>query len=179
MKLPNIVLLVATGAVACSHAARPQSPPPTATPVTATPIAQLDTAPVRQSTPPSPGIPADNPEVSPPKQTVAPPPTDTPLTPASALGEPRPVSAGLVQTDTSRDKAGSAADQESIKEIRALLASDPTLGVTASQVTIDARNGRVWLRGQVNTAQQRAGIERVARRAGGVLDVKNELVVME
>jgi len=46
-------------------------------------------------------------------------------------------------------------------------------------VTIVARNGRVWLRGQVNTAAQRAAIEKAARRAVGVIGVNNELVAME
>jgi osmotically-inducible protein OsmY len=77
------------------------------------------------------------------------------------------------------DKSDSAQDQDSIREIRALLGADKMLAAIAPRVTIVARNGRVWLRGQVNTAEQRAGIERAARQAAGVIDVNNELVVME
>ena len=119
-----------------------------------------------------------------PSTTAAPLPYETPLTPASGAGSPRAVSASLVSaspapTERPRDTAESAQDQESIREIRALLASDKALSTTTSQVTIAARDGRVWLRGQVNTAEQRAGVERIARGAGGVLDVKNEIVVLE
>jgi BON domain len=116
--------------------------------------------------------------------TAAPLPYEPPLTPASGVGSPRTASASLVSalaapTEPARDTAESEQDQESIREIRALLASDKALSTTTSQVTIAARDGRVWLRGQVNTAEQRAAIERIARGAGGVLDVKNELVVLE
>jgi hypothetical protein len=183
MKASTALLFLLLGTGACASQATRQAAGPPSTrpaPVAAAPIAQLETAPVRESTPPSSGIP-DSPQVAPPKQSAAPSTADTPLTPASAVGEPRPVpaAASLVQSGPARDKADSAADQESIQEIRALLAADTTLSVPSSQVTILVRNGRVWLRGQVNTAQQRTGIERAARRAGGVLDVKNELVVME
>ena len=95
------------------------------------------------------------------------------LTPASGFGSFRPVAAALVPTDPTLDKPETAKDQESIRQIRELLASDGRLAAISSQITIVARGGRVWLRGQVNTA------EKQARRAGGVLDVKNELVVME
>jgi osmotically-inducible protein OsmY len=85
----------------------------------------------------------------------------------------------MVQTDPARDKPETAEDEQSIREIRALLASDRALAPISAQVTIAVRGGRVWLRGQVNTAGERAAIEKAARRAGGVLVVKNDLVVME
>lgn len=178
MKLSPTVLLFGACLSACAHAAQPPTARTAPVPVAVAPIAQLDTAPVRESTPTASGIPADSPRLSPPPPQAA-SPDDKPLTPASAAGAPRPVSAALVQTDPARDKADTTTDQDSIREIRALIAQDKALGVASSQVTIVARNGRVWLRGQVNTAEQRAAIEKAARRAGGVLDVKNELVVME
>ena len=104
---------------------------------------------------------------------------DTPLTPASGAGTPRAViSQPLVSTAPS-DKAEGAADEQSISEIRAALASDKALAPLASQVSMVARDGRVWLRGQVNTPEQRAAIEKIARRASGVIEVKNALVVLE
>jgi len=77
------------------------------------------------------------------------------------------------------DQATSPQDQQSVREIRELLAADPGLASIAPRLVIVARRGRVWLRGQVNTATQRAAIEKAARQAGGVIDVKNELVVLE
>jgi osmotically-inducible protein OsmY len=84
-----------------------------------------------------------------------------------------------VSTDPTRDKAESTQDEESVREIRALLASDGTLAGVSPQVTIVVRDGRVWLRGQVNTAGQRAAVEKAARKSAWVRDVKNELIVME
>lgn len=77
------------------------------------------------------------------------------------------------------DKPETSADEESVREIRGLLASDKSLSNTARQVTVIARQGRVRLAGQVNTAKERAAIERYARMAANVRDVKNELVVLE
>jgi hypothetical protein len=81
--------------------------------------------------------------------------------------------------DTNRDKADTDADRESVREIRALLAADKSLTASAQQLVVVAKNGRVRLSGQVNTAEQRAAIERAARQAANVRDVRNELVVLE
>jgi osmotically-inducible protein OsmY len=101
------------------------------------------------------------------------------LTPANGLGQPRPKQAQFVASAPGVDKANSAADQASVRELRELIAADKSLSATSRQVTVVAKDGRVWLRGQVTTAQDRATLERLARQAGGVIDVRNELVVME
>ena len=179
MRVPITVLLLATGAVACSYGSRPPSSP-TASAAPAPPT-RVETAQVSESAPPEPGIPKNHPDVAPPVNAAVPSPDQTPLTltPASGIGAPRTASAQLVPSDPTRDKPESVQDQESIREIRELLASDKKLAPIAHQVTIVARHGRVWLRGQVNTADQRAAIEKVARQAAGVINVKNELAVME
>ncbi|MES1182799.1 MAG: BON domain-containing protein [Myxococcales bacterium] len=181
MKWSTAICLCCTSAslLACSHEtpvrtapAAPPAPPPTA-------ISRLEEAPVKESQPTQSGIPTTAPPVAPP---VAPPPAVPPdqvsMTPASGTGSAR--MAALVPAAAARDdKADGAQDQESIREIRALVAADPTVASTASQLVIVARSGRVWLRGQVNTAAQRAAIEKAARQAAGVVNVKNELVVLE
>jgi osmotically-inducible protein OsmY len=102
------------------------------------------------------------------------------MKPASGTGSARTASAQLVpSTPSPDDQAKSTQDEESIREIRALLAADPALSPMASRLVIVARNGRVWLRGQVNTAAQRAAVEKAARQAGGVINVKNELIALE
>ncbi|HYP87787.1 MAG TPA: BON domain-containing protein, partial [Polyangiaceae bacterium] len=106
-------------------------------------------------------------------------PEEVPLTPSSAPGEPRPVAAPLVPVDPTLDKPESRDDEESIREIRAQLAADTSLSPTARRVSIVARKGRVRLSGQVNTAEERAAVERAARRAANVIDVRNELVVLQ
>ena len=176
MKL-SITVLCALGAVACSHHSRPQ-----AVAVAPAPPTRVETAQVSESAPPEAGSPTNPPMVAPPAPVLAPPPDQTPLTmtPASGAGSPRSSSASLVSAPTvASDKAETARDRESIREIRQLLASDETAAAVAPQLTIVARNGRVWLRGQVSTNEQRTAIEKAARRAGNVLNVNNELVVLE
>lgn len=175
MKLPIAVVVVAASAVACSRESRPVSQPVSSPAPTRVEIAQ-----VSESAPPAPGIPTNNPPVAPPPAAHAPAPDETPLTltPASGVGEPRAASAQLVPSAPQSDKPQTTSDQESIREIRALLAQDRALAPMAARVNIVARSGRVWLRGQVNTSEQRAAIEKAARRAAGVIDVNNELVVM-
>lgn len=176
MKL-SIAVWLCTSALACSHEPHPRTaataPPPAA------PITQLEEAPVQESAPTSSGIPAA-PAVAPPVAPPAPPETSLSLAPASGVGPTRNATAQLVPSAPAPgDKAENAQDQESIREIRALLAQDPALAPLATKVVIVARNGRVWLRGQVNTVAQRATIEKAARQAAGVINVKNELIALE
>lgn len=173
MKLVITVLLCA--AAACSRESRPQTAQ-----AVGTTTSPLQTALVASPQPGAQGIPRDNPQVAPPQAEASPPADETPLTPASGLGGPRPTSAQVATPNNpALDHADSPTEQESLREIRELLARDQALSATARQVTIVVRDGRVWLRGQVNTAEQRAAIERAARQAAGVVDVRNELVVME
>jgi len=84
-----------------------------------------------------------------------------------------------VASDPTLDKSQTSADEESVREIRALLAADKSLSATARKITVIARSGRIHLTGQVNTAEERAAIERAARKAANVIDVKNQIVVLE
>ena len=179
MNLSIAVFLCGACALGCAR----ESAPPTVPAASATPPppSRVDTAQVAESAPPEPGIPKDAPPLAPPAPPLATPPDQTPLTltPAAGTGAPRTSSAALVPSDPTRDKPESAQDKESIREIRELLAADKSVAAISNQVTIVAKQGRVSLRGQVNTAAQRAAIEKAARQAVGVTNVKNELVVME
>jgi hypothetical protein len=181
MKTSIALLLCAAGALSCARTSRPSQPPPSAWNAP-TAGQRVETAQVSESAPPQQGIPTNTPPVAPPAPPVAPPPDQTPLTltPASGVGSPRTSSAQLVpSTQPSGDTGDNAQDQEAIREIRAAIGSDRTLAPIGSQVTIVAKKGRVWLRGQVSTSAQRAAIEKATRRAAGVFSVNNELAVME
>jgi hypothetical protein len=179
MKLSITVLLSAiTGTIACSHDSRPESAHGASTAPMQTALvstAQSGT----QAQPGAPTIPANNPAVVAPAAPAMASPSDAPLTPPSAIAALPPQSAQQVRTDPALDKAHGDADEESIREIRALIAADKSLSSTARKVGIVARNGRVRLTGQVNTAAERSAIEKSARQAANVLDVRNELVVLE
>jgi hypothetical protein len=179
MKLSITVFLSAiTGTLACSHGSRPE----TAHGASTAPMQTALVSPAQSGTQAQPGaptIPANNPSVPTPDAPAAVATEGKPLTPPSAIASLRPESTQQVQTDPARDKATGDADQESIREIRALLAADKSLSSTARQVTIVAQRGRVRLTGQVNTPAERSAIERSARQAANVIDVRNELVVLQ
>jgi BON domain len=176
MKLSIVTIVcVATITSACSHESRP---PSTQTPSTLpTQTALVATSPTSESGTPS--IPAHPPDVPAP---VAPParaPEEVPLTASSGIAAPQALAANPPPADPALERTESPEDQESVAEIRALLASDSSLSPSARRVMIVARKGRIWLRGQVNTAAERAAIERAARKAANVRDVRNELSVLE
>ena len=180
MKLGTTVVLAAVvGATACSHHQPPQTAHATPTTMPTQTALVATTEPTQtQLVPGAASIPGD-PQVAPPLAPVAKPADETPVTTTSNLASPRPSSLPAVASDPALDKSQTTADEESVREIRAILAADKSLSATARKITVIARNGRVRLTGQVNTAEERAAIERAARKAANVIDVKNQLVVLE
>jgi hypothetical protein len=179
MKLAtSISLAVAIGAAACSH---DQPPPQTAR--TAPSPEATQTAPAALTAEPqlAPGAAtvSREPQVAPPRAPAARPNEDSPITMSSSFASTRPDAVPAVATAPNRDQSETSADAESVREIRALLAADKSLSAAARQVTIVAANGRIRLSGQVNTAEQRAAVERAARKAANVIDVRNQLVVLQ
>lgn len=178
MKLCHCLVLAAGAcAAACSHDQRPAHAAPTTMPTQTALVAAPDRA-ETQVTPGAPSIPGD-PQVAPPVAPAAKPADEAPIASSSSLASPRPDSVPVVPTDPVLDKSHSGRDEESVREIRALLAADKSLSATSRKISVEVRDGRVRLSGQVNTAAERAAIERAARRAANVIDVKNQLVVLE
>lgn len=180
MKLANTVsIAVVFGAVACAHNQAPQTA--RSTPSTGPTQTALVAPPEPANTPITPGaasIPND-PKVAPPQSPPVQPAEKLQIATSANLASPRPESLPPVAADPVRDQPETGKDAESIREIRALLAADKSLSTTARQITITAAKGRVRLSGQVNTAEERAAIERAARKAANVIDVKNQLVVLQ
>lgn len=175
--ITNLSIATAVAAFACSH--NQQTPP--STPSTSATQTALVAPPEPVNAPLTPGaasIPG-GPAVAPPQAPPRQPAEERPVATSSSLASPRPDALPPVAADPVRDQPESAADAESIREIRALLAADKSLSATARQITIVAAKGRVRLSGQVNTAEERAAIERSARKAANVVDVKNQLVVLQ
>lgn len=182
MKLATIVTLAAVGgAVACSHNQPPrtaQAAPPTAP---STPRQTAFVAPTEPGRAPIvPGA-ATIPQapITLPYAPTTKPVMETPITKSSSFASPPPAALSPPAVDPVRDQPETSDDAESVREIRALLGGDKSLSATARQITIVARKGRVLLNGQVNTADERARVERYARQAANVIDVTNRLVILE
>jgi hypothetical protein len=168
----SILMCAAAASFGCSHEQPPQTPHNAARSEAQPPMAiAID-----------PLAPTTKPLVAEPKPVVGPDavaPNEPSLTPASGVGGPRTSSAQFVPGDAAMNQADTPEDRESIREIRAALAADKSLSEAAKGVSVIVRRGRVWLRGQVTTAEERAAVERAARQAVGVLDVRNDVAVME
>ena len=179
MKLATSVsFAVAIGAAACSHDQPPPQTARTAPSPAPTQAALVAPAAEPQLVPGAATVPRD-PQVASPQVPAAKPAEDSPITMSSSFASTRPDSVPAVATDPNRDQSETTADAESVREIRALLAADKSLSSTARQINIVAANGRVRLSGQVNTAEERAAVERAARKAANVIDVRNQLVVLQ
>lgn len=73
------------------------------------------------------------------------------------------------------DQGSSEADRNTTQQIRQALMKDNNLSFTAKNVKIITVNGKVTLRGPVNSAAERSAIEAAARKIAGVSQVDNQL----
>ncbi|MET0342206.1 MAG: BON domain-containing protein [Polyangiales bacterium] len=81
------------------------------------------------------------------------------------------------QTLTPLDQGESTSDRDITQRIRKAVIADDALSFTAKNVKIITRDGRVTLRGPVNSAQERTSIERAASTVAGPGKVVNQLEV--
>ena len=75
------------------------------------------------------------------------------------------------------DQSNNPRDVELTAKIRRALTDDDSLSVNAQNIKIITVNGKVTLRGPVQSEEERKRIEAVARRAAGNATVTNELQV--
>jgi Predicted periplasmic or secreted lipoprotein len=80
-------------------------------------------------------------------------------------------------TKTSGDQSNSAEDIKLTADIRKAVVGDGSLSMTAKNIKIISANGVVTLRGPVNTAAEKAQIEKLARNAAGKAKIENQLEV--
>ncbi|MFZ5892501.1 MAG: BON domain-containing protein [Myxococcota bacterium] len=78
---------------------------------------------------------------------------------------------------TPLNQGESEQDRKLTQQIRRALMSDDTLSFTAKNVKIITQNGKVTLRGPVNSASERSTIDNFARRIAGERAVINQLEV--
>jgi len=118
--------------------------------------------------------------------------TSAPATPPAAVPAPgkKPTDTGVAPDNTKinkRDGSDSAltpgdqqeneTDLKITQQIRQAVVGDGSLSFTAKNIKIITMNGKVTLRGPVNTAQERATIEAAARKVAGAGKVDNQLEV--
>jgi hyperosmotically inducible periplasmic protein len=80
---------------------------------------------------------------------------------------------------TPTDQGGSEADRRMTQLVRQAVVKDDSLSFTAKNVKIITQNGKITLRGPVNTTQERTTIESAARKVAGTYQIDNLLEVKQ
>jgi osmotically-inducible protein OsmY len=78
---------------------------------------------------------------------------------------------------TPGDQGNSDRDIEITRQIREQVVAHPNFSINAQNVKIITQNGAVTLRGPVETAEEKATIERIAKAQAGANKVVSELEV--
>jgi hyperosmotically inducible protein len=82
------------------------------------------------------------------------------------------------QHKTTADKASNkAGDLDAMQKIRKSVMDDKALSTTAHNVKIIAKDGKVTLKGPVNSDDEKATIERLATDVAGAGNVVNQITV--
>ena len=81
------------------------------------------------------------------------------------------------QTPTPGDQSETPEDRKLTQAIRQAVMKDKSLTLTAKNVKIITANGKVTLRGPVNTAEEKTKINDLAKAAAGQVPVDNQLEV--
>ena len=68
-------------------------------------------------------------------------------------------------------------DQELTQKVRQAIASDPTLSPVANKLKIKVENGRVTLKGSVESEDQRQAVERHATKAAGPGNITDDITI--
>jgi len=78
---------------------------------------------------------------------------------------------------TADQQSNAVSDMTTTREIRRAVVKDPSLSILAHNVKIVSANGKVTLRGPVNTKKEKTTIARKARAIAGRGNVDNQLEV--
>ena len=81
------------------------------------------------------------------------------------------------KTLTPGDQSGTPEDRKLTQAIRQAVVKDKSLTLTAKNVKIITADGKVTLRGPVNTAGEKTKINELAKAAAGKIPVDNQLEV--
>jgi hyperosmotically inducible protein len=78
---------------------------------------------------------------------------------------------------TADNASNSAADRELTQKIRKAVMDDKSLSTYAHNTKIIAKDGKVTLKGPVNSEDEKAAIERIANDTAGAGNVTNQITV--
>jgi len=206
-KTMKLTILIACGAMmACSSNKPAQDPAdfspaeaPARSPSASEPLARTDESnppddrmehAAPRSDPATPAIPNNQPRSDAPPGPAPPPPVQEPSAsnaPATmaAAGAPRsePDNTRVNKRDqgtaapTPMDQGNGSSDLKITQQIRQAVVADGSLSFTAKNVKIITQDGKVTLRGPVNSAHERDAIDAAARKVAGATQVDDQIEV--
>ncbi|HEX2228444.1 MAG TPA: BON domain-containing protein [Candidatus Binatia bacterium] len=80
---------------------------------------------------------------------------------------------------TASDQSGNEADRKITQQIRQAVTKDDSLSTSAQNVTIVTQDGKVTLRGTVNSDSEKQKIAEKAKQVSGVKNVENLITVKQ
>lgn len=83
------------------------------------------------------------------------------------------------ESKTAENQAQTEKDTDLTRTIRQRLIADESLSVNAHNVKVISEQGRIVLRGPVNSASEKAKVEKIAKSVAGKTAVTNETVISE
>lgn len=193
MKRGTTIVMCMLGVAACGGEEKPAQSPmatTTTTSTTETTASPQPVTPAPMATTPSPSSTMGN-DMSPPR-TYTPDTTGTPgaldqsgtTGTTGATGLPGPTTT-IPSSDADKDgkknvtptDQGGGSDRNITASIRRTLVADKSLSATAKNVKIVTSGGKVTLRGNVKSDDEKSAIESAAKATPGVTDVDNKLDV--
>lgn len=80
---------------------------------------------------------------------------------------------------TAENQGQTERDTELTRTIRQRIVKDDSLSIQAHNIKIISEQGRIVLRGPVNSAAEKAKVEKIAKSVAGKMAVTNETVISE
>jgi len=80
---------------------------------------------------------------------------------------------------TSEEQMENKSDLEITRKIRKAITDDKTLSTYGKNVKVISRNGKVTLKGPVNTEEEKSKIEALAKSAAGADNVTNQIEIVK
>ena len=93
----------------------------------------------------------------------------------------QPAQPAASQTETAANQtpspSGAITDRELTQKVRKALADDQALSGVARRVKVSAQNGKVTLKGSVDSDEQRQAVEKHASQTAGPSNVTNDITI--
>lgn len=104
-------------------------------------------------------------------------PSQSPSNSGQSTMSPNNTGRNEQQQTTAEDQGGSPQDRQLTSKIRSALVGNDQLSQSAKNIKVITNNGKVTLRGPVNSPQEKQSVQAIAEKFAGKKKVSNQLEV--